>query len=194
MKKSFKHFEIAVFVVSLFCIIAILIMIAFIILRDNKNITPQNLDVVFNTSDIMYIENKLPLSDEVAKGYEGKGMEEYIEGYSTFSITNPNDKRIEYEIYLTKQDPKVNGIKSNYINLYLTDEFNNPYPGFDKNKMVNYYDLYVLKDKPGRKLLYRSKLMAHKTANFKLRMWLSDSYGYSPLKEDFSVDIDVRIK
>ena len=194
MKTNFKHFEIAAFTVSLFCIIAILIMIVFIILRDNNAIRYQNLDVVFNNSDIISISNKLPLSDEIAKTYEGEGMEPDIEGYSTFTISNPNDKKVIYQIYITKQDTKFNYIKSDYINFYLTDENNNPYPGFDKNIMINYHDLYVLSDKPGSRLLYTSKLMAHKSEKFKLRMWLADSYGLTQNKEDFSVDIDVRIK
>lgn len=194
MNKNFKHFEIAVFVTSLFCIIAILVMIGFILKRDSENLKNQKLDVVFDNSDILFIENKLPISNSIAKNYEGYGMEENIEGYSKFSVTNPLDRKITYEIYLTEQNTDMKSIKTNYINFYLTDDKNNPYSGFDKNKMVSFYDLYPLKDKPGSKLLYRSTLMGHKTAKFKLRMWLADSYGLTQNKESFSVDIDVRIK
>jgi len=194
MNKNFKHFEIAVLITTLFCVIAMCIMLVFIIKRDNEMIKNQKLDVVFDTSDIITIENKLPISDEIGKHYEGYGMEENIEGYSTFSITNPIDRKITYEIYLTKQDSNIKTIKSNYVKFYLTDENNNPYKGFDQNKMVNYHDLYILNDKPGSVLLYRSTLMGNKTAKFKLRMWLSDSYGINQEKENFSVDIDARIR
>jgi len=111
-----------------------------------------------------------------------------------FATLSTSNRKITYEIYLTKQDSNIKTIKSNYVKFYLTDENNNPYKGFDQNKMVNYHDLYILNDKPGSVLLYRSTLMGNKTAKFKLRMWLSDSYGINQEKENFSVDIDARIR
>ncbi len=194
MSKKSKHFEITFFVISFFCVVAMLIMITFIISRDDKNLKYQNLDVVFSHSDILSIENKLPISDAIGKNYEGSGMEKGIEGYTTFSITNPNKKKITYEIYMVRQKTKTNDIKSNYIKIYLTDDKNVPYKGFESKKIPSFYDFYVLKDKPGAKLLYRSTLKPKEEDKFKLRIWLADSYVLSQVKEEFSVDIDVRVK
>lgn len=193
MNIRLKHFRIAMYVVSLFCIITILLIIAFIIKKENEYLRIHDLDVVFETSDIINIKNKLPLADEVAKYYEGIGFEENIEAYSKFSISNPNDRKITYEIYLNKQDT-TSSIDSHYIKFYLTDNDNTPYKGFELNKIPSFYDFYVLNDKPGSKLLYRGTLLPLKKADFKLRMWLADTYALNSNEEDFKVDIDVRIK
>ena len=53
--------------------------------------------------------------------YQEKKNADRIEGYSTFTIKNPNEEKITYEIYLTERFSEKNVINPNYIKLYLTD-------------------------------------------------------------------------
>ena len=162
--------------------------------REHYKIVAGNLEVNFEKSDIIEINNKLPLSDTLGKSYNGTGMEEGIAGYSSFSITNPNDFRVKYEIYITRQNVSSKDISGKYVVFYLTDEDDKPLVGFSKNKLPVYNDFKGLDDKPISRLIYSGKLDALSTQNVKLRTWVSDAYALINEEEAFSFDIDVRIK
>ena len=193
MKKIDKEVVKSILIVLLSLAIFVIILLGYIKI-DNYRKASDKIEVKFETSDIVDINNKLPISDEIGKSYNGTGIEEKIEGYSSFSIENNNDRKVNYEIYLTKKTNIDNEIKSNYIKLYLTDENNNPYDGFDQNKIVSYYDLYSLNDKPGSKLLYKGSLVSGGSKKFILRSWVSDTYVISRNEETFNFDIDAKIK
>ena len=193
MKRNKKEFLQSILIVLLSLMVFVLIIAGYIKIDEYKR-SFYRLNTKFDTSDIITVSNKLPLSSEVGRNYTGSGMEKDIEGYAVFSINNPNEKKVNYEIYITKKENQVNSIKSNYISLYLTDWDNNPYDGFDKNETVAYSDLYTLTDKPGSRLLYKGSLVSGGTKNFILRSWVSDNYVISDEEAMFSYDIDVRIK
>lgn len=193
MKKLDRQFFQSILIVILSLAIFLIIVAGFIKIDEFRKLS-YKVDTKFLTTDIIELTNKLPLSDDIGKNYTGTGMEKGIEGYSEFTISNPNDRKVNYEIYITKMNVEKNEIKSNYIKLYLTDDQNNPLEGFENNKIKSYYDLYALSDKPGSRLLYKGSLVAGSSKKIILRSWISDTYGFSKTEEEFSFDIDVRRK
>lgn len=193
MKKLDRQFFQSILIVILSLAIFIIIIASYIKIDEFRKLS-YKVDTKFIDTDIIELNNKLPLSDEIGKNYNGTGMEKKVEGYSSFVITNPNDRKIEYEIYITKMSTEQDEIRSNYIKLYLTDDKNNPLEGFENNKIKSYADLYALNDKPGSRLVYRGNLVSGSSKKFILRSWVSDSYVLSKNEEVFNYDIDVRIK
>lgn len=193
MKKQDRPVLKSILIVFL-SLVAFLIIIAMIVKVDEYKKSSYKVDVKFATNDIVQLNNKLPISDSIGKNYNGVGIEKGIADYKEFTVTNPNEGKVNYEIYLTKIHGSVKDIRSNYIKLYLTDDKNSPLKGFDKNVIKSYYDLYALSDKPGSRLLYKDSLVAGGSKKYILRCWLADTYVLSNIDEGFSFDIDVRIK
>ncbi len=193
MKKLDRQFFQSILIVILSLAIFFIIVAGYIKIDEYRKLS-YKVDTKFINTDIIEVNNKLPLSDEIGKNYSGTGMEKEIEGYSKFVISNPNDRKVNYEVYITKLNTEKNEIRSDYIKLYLTDEKNNPLEGFENNKIKSYHDLYVLSDKPGSRLVYRGSLVSGATKTLILRSWVSDSYIFSKDEEIFNFDIDVRIK
>ena len=193
MKKLDRQFFQSILIVILSLAIFLIIVAGYIKIDEYRKLS-YKVDTKFINTDIIELNNKLPLSDEIGKNYSGTGMEKEIEGYSKFVISNPNDRKVNYEVYITKLNTEKNEIRSDYIKLYLTDEKNNPLKGFENNKIKSYHDLYALSDKPGSRLVYRGSLVSGATKTLILRSWVSDSYIFSKDEEIFNFDIDVRIK
>lgn len=156
-----------------------------------------SLEIRYKDSEIVGIKDILPISDQLGMSYSGVNGTPGVEGYSEFSIVNTSNKNISYEIYLTDDNISDNNdsiIKNNYVKLYLTNKNDVPFSGYDSRKIPSYYDLPVLNDIPGGKLLYRGKLQIKEIENFKLRVWLSNSYAISSnkAKKDFSFKVNIR--
>lgn len=193
MKKHDYSILKSVSIVLLSLVVLILIFAIFIKI-DDYQAQFYKIDVRFKTNDTVELTNKLPLSDTIGKNYNGEGVEKGIAEFKEFTIKNPNKKKIDYEIYLTKLPIDTKDIRSNYIKLYLTDAGNNPIEGFDTKKVKEYYDLYAFENKPGSKLLYKGSLSSGKKKKFILRSWVADTYILSDEEEGFKYNIDVRIK
>ena len=184
-----KRFFKFLFIICIICVAAFFI---FKTIFNQKNINSKNLDVKFLSSDILMIDNKLPVSDTLAKSFDGTGTADGVQGYVEFSVTNLSNKKTTYEILLNKQKIDFDEIKENYIKIFLTDENDIALSGFDKNKVPNFAEFSFLKDKPGSKLIYTESISANETKTFRLRMWVSDTYTYTNYLEGFCVDIDVQ--
>lgn len=144
----------------------------------------------FKSDKVIKLTNKLPITDELGRSIdENTDIKSYIE----FSILNPNDRDVDFEIYLTKENT-AHDIVDNYIKFYLTDDNDNAVKGFEKNKLPSYKDLVVLNDKPGSKLLYKGTISKNDKNNYRLRVWVSDSYALSDDLEEFIAKVDVRMK
>ena len=193
MKKLDRQFFQSILIV-LICIIIFIIIIAGYLKIDEYRKLSYKVNTEFSSNDIIELNNNFPLSDEIGKSYSGTGMEKGLVGYSEFVVRNPNEKKVKFEIYITKMETEEDQIKSNYIKLYLTDDKNHPVDGFNTNVIKSYKDLYALKDKPGSKLVYRDTLVAGGSKKFILRSWVSDTYAISKQLKKFKYDIDVRIK
>ena len=193
MKKNDNHLLKSVSIVLL-SLVAFLLIIAIFVKFDEYEKRSFKINTVFEGDSTVQLTNKLPISDSIGKNYDGTGMEKDIESYKSFSISNPNNKRIDYDIYLTKSVNEISDIRSSYIKLYLTDDKNVPVAGFDSKVIKSYYELYSLNGKPASQLLYSGSLAKNATDKFILRSWVADTYIISKNVEDFNFDIEVRIK
>ena len=175
-------------------LLALFLVIAIFVTIDGYKKRNYKLDIKYINGNTVELSNKLPISDEIGKSYKGTGVEKGIVEYKEFILSNKNEGKINYEIYLTKTHNKNKDIRSNYIKLYLTDDSNNPLKNFDKKQMISYYDLFALNDKPGSKLLYNGTLSSGESKTFILRSWVSDTYIISSESERFGFDIEARLK
>lgn len=182
--------------ISLF-VVFLLFLISFIFAffsYENREKNKKPLLVKYNSSQVIYFTNKLPISDALGKKIDNKDVESDIYGYVDLLIKNPNYFSVEYDIYLTKNNIRYNPIKDEYIKFYVTNSKDVPYSGYEKNKIPSYGELLYLSDEPNSRLLYHGFLNKNSSTSFKIRSWLSDSYVIANNTEEISVDVKVRIK
>lgn len=190
-KKQVKYIIIVFFVII---IIGFIVSISYFKNKPKKIDYSNDIVVKFNNSDIIELENKLPISDVLGKNLTGEGTSKGIQGYVEFLVINNLSKKVPFEIYLTKQNVYEKEIKDNYIKLYLTDFNDVAYEGFDTNIIPTFNKLKFLPDLVSSRSLYSSSLKANETKKFKLRVWLSDTYVISKNTEYFGFDVDVKTK
>ncbi len=194
MKKTNENHVLKTVSIVFLSLLALFLIIAIVLTIKNYNKRFYKLDIDYENNSVVDLTNKLPMSDEIGKNYNGVGVEKGIAEYKKITITNKNKAKVNYEIYLTKIHKEEKDIRSNYIKLYLTDEKNNPIKGFDKKQVISYYDLLSLNDKPGSKLLYSGSLANDESDTFILRSWVADTYLLSNEEESFEFNIDIRMK
>lgn len=194
MKKSNENHVLKTVSIVFLSLLALFLIIAIVLTIKNYNKRFYKLDIDYENNSVVDLTNKLPMSDEIGKNYNGVGVEKGIAEYKKITITNKNKAKVNYEIYLTKIHKEEKDIRSNYIKLYLTDEKNNPIKGFNKKQVISYYDLLSLNDKPGSKLLYSGSLANDESDTFILRSWVADTYLLSNEEESFEFNIDIRMK
>lgn len=154
----------------------------------------QYLNVRFETSDVIGITNRLPVSDAIGKIYSDVQEIDESEGYVRFSIQNTSTRKIKYQIILTKQVVDGTELHEKFIKCYLTDENDVPMDGFREDKVLTYQDFKSVKSKESSKIIYSGSLLGESTQNLRLRLWLSDDYRLSDQLESFRVDVDVKEK
>ena len=109
--------------ISLF-VVFLLFLISFIFAffsYENREKNKKPLLVKYNSSQVIYFTNKLPISDALGKKIDNKDVESDIYGYVDLLIKNPNYFSVEYDIYLTKNNIRYNPIKDEYIKFYVTN-------------------------------------------------------------------------
>ena len=191
VKKDRKQLVLALIVVLVLFVLSFTFIFIYK-LNENKNNRNYVLDVYFKNTNEIYIENTLPVSDELGKKFDGSNTEKGIQGYKEFSIKNNYSKYLNYELYLMENSKCEKKIDSNYIVFYLTDENNKPLTGFENNKLPTFASLSVLNDKASGRVLYSGFIKSSSKQKFKLRVWVSDLYTLKKYKECFSVDVYVR--
>ncbi len=179
--------------VFLFLILIVIIYGNYRKKESHKVLNNDKLFVRFESSDIIEIQNKLPVSDTLGKKFNGQGTEEGVQGYLEFSVTNKDRKKMYYEVLATEQAIEGKKISDKYVKLYLTDSDNNPLSGFELNSVPVYYTFPFSKDRLSSKLLYRGIISGESSEVLKLHMWLSDNYRVSTNLESFKIDIDVKV-
>ena len=128
----------------------------------------------FNYSDVsnvFYISDVNKLSD-----FRGKRQ---VINYYDFEV----DVDGEFELIIKDLS---NSIPSNYLKVYLTDQYNRVIESFDGNVPV--YSAF--KDSKDGKVIYSG---SDKHKKYRLRIWVSDKYK-GKIKDDLVFQIDVRTK
>lgn len=157
----------------------------------NNVVNSEDLSVNFKDNSKIEIKNILPVSDTLGITFDGSGTADGIQGYSEFTVENLGSNKNSYEIYIKKID-NDNEINGNYVKFYLTDDEDVAFDNFNSNILPTYNTLSTLSDKPDSKLLYSGTIDSNDKINFKLRVWLSDSYAVSDDLEVFDFEIFVR--
>lgn len=192
VRKDRKQLVLALIVVLVMFVLSFAFTSLYKTAQDNKN-KKYVLDTSFKTSKNVYLENTLPISNELGKQYDGSNIEDKIHGYNEFTIENNYSKNITYEVYLKENNKCEKVIDKSYVIFYLTNSKDEPLDGFKENKLPSFASLPVLSDKPNAKLLYSGTIKNQSKEKFKLRVWVSDLYSINKDKECFSFDIYVRI-
>ncbi len=176
------------FVLSLmffFCMILVII-----IFKNNLNSN----DVKLFGDNSIHLSNKLPLTDESAKMLDASNVDGdilcevnfYIEGIGR------DDFSVNYEVYVESDDSKYNSINPSYIRVYLTDSDGVPFSDYSSNDIPTYRKLKVSTDNPSGKILYSGSIKGKQKTNFKLRLWLDESYSLESNSRYFDGIIKVR--
>ena len=153
-----------------------------------------DLKVSFHSSDVLTISNVLPLSDVLGKEMTEKEVKNGVQQILDFEIENTLNKDVSFEILLNPQTTMNESIKENYIKFYLTDFDDVPFKKFAGSEIPTFHDLKTLVKRPKSRILYSGNIYAKSKNNYRLRMWLSDSYTISNQLEDFSVSVEVHQK
>lgn len=190
MKFSFadKKFYLGIFL-SLF----IILILAFIIFG-HKAYDDSVLSINYLTdSHKLTVSNTLPMTDVVGKEISVDNFKENVTGYVEFEVKSNIEDKVKYEIYLTKDDMKLE-VPFKFVKVYLTDFENRPLKLFEGNKIPTYYDLRLASNNPSGKLIYSGSLKGGESQKFKLRMWVADTYELTAEEVKFSANLKVDVK
>lgn len=174
------------------CAFSILFIIFLKEKKNMKNGTNDYLEIKFESNDILKINNKLPLSDVLGKSIKYEDSLNGNVGFLEFSVINKSAKTRKYNITINKRNVDSKMINDNYIKLYLTDINDNPLKGFSDNKITTYNELSYSKNNVENVVLYSDFAEKLSKNDYRLRVWVSDSYGLSKLEESIILDIGVE--
>ena len=160
--------------------------------KNMKNGTNDYLEIKFESNDILKINNKLPLSDVLGKSIKYEDSLNGNVGFLEFSIINKSAKTRKYNITINKRNVDSKMISDNYIKIYLTDINDNPLKGFSDNKITTYNELSYSKNNVENVVLYSDFAEKLSKNDYRLRVWVSDSYGLSKLEESIILDIGIE--
>ena len=174
------------------CAFSILFIIFLKEKKNMKNGTNDYLEIKFESNDILKINNKLPLSDVLGKSIKYEDSLNGNVGFLEFSIINKSAKTRKYNITINKRNVDSKMISDNYIKIYLTDINDNPLKGFSDNKITTYNELSYSKNNVENVVLYSDFAEKLSKNDYRLRVWVSDSYGLSKLEESIILDIGIE--
>ena len=179
---------------KLLCLLIFFILLfgiaIFVFLQMGKKEKNPNLLKFSAQSDSISLHNMLPLSDEIGKKIESDGDNS---SYYDFSIQSLSTHSMDYEIYLVREGNK-NRLEPEYIKLYLTDKNNIPLKGFEGKKIPTFHDLRVASTDIDGRLVYSGTISPKKTLQFRLRIWLSDTYIITSDEKIFQSKLKVKVK
>lgn len=185
------------FILLILCFIAIFLLsicLVIYVYDNDRNIRQVTLVYSYSkNSSTLTVDNSMPITDSIGKQLTFSANQEKY-GYSEFSVFANMDgmEAIDYEIYVVPVGVALE-LPKDYVKFYLTREENDlPLDGYQKN-VPTYSALKVAKANPAGKRIYFGTLKKGEVANFKLRMWLADTYPITMEKRNFKVSIYVKV-
>lgn len=141
----------------------------------------------------IHISNKLPLTDESGRTLDASNVDDDILNEIAFSVESTGDTKIasNYEVYL-ESDENADTIDPNYVKVYLTDGDGKAFKDYSGNEVMTYRNLRVSKSSASGKLLYSGTIFGNQKQEFKLRLWLDETYFLSDTKKEFNGIIKVK--
>ena len=135
------------------------------------------------SNEINY-ENAYPISDEYALSNLSKLT--YVD-FTVSGNAENTEEAVKYEIYLTEKDSNTLG--NEYIKIYLTDELGNAVVG-----PIKYSTLASTtnpSDNDDGRIIYEEKQKGEFEKQYKLYMWLDDSYSQNTRSETFDFYVNL---
>ena len=192
-----KHGSSTLFISISLILLSICVFIGCLFLYFHSNdAASKNATIIFSSSDdssLLTMDSSMPVTDAIGKQLSFT-PNQTKHGYSEFSISSNMEgmDEIKYEIY-AKNIGVSTEIATNYVKLYLTDaDTDQPVEGFNQ-KVPTYRDLKVAVSNPAGKKIYTGVLKKGETKNFRLRMWLADTYPITEEVRSFGILLYVKV-
>ena len=189
--KMSRYFNKNTFLFVMSIVFFFLIIIVIVLTKDKFNSNSNSVSLTGTNS--IHISNKLPLTDESGRTLDASNVDDDILNEISFSVESTGDKKIasNYEVYLDSEE-NDDTIDPNYVKVYLTDGNRKAFKDYSGNEVMTYRNLRVSKSSASGKLLYSGTIFGNRKQEFKLRLWLDETYFLSDTKKEFNGIIKVK--
>lgn len=189
--KMSRYFNKNTFLFVMSIVFFFLVIIVIGLIKDKFNSNSNSVSLTGTNS--IHISNKLPLTDESGRTLDASNVDDDILNEIAFSVESTGDKNISsnYEVYL-ESDENDDTIDPNYVKVYLTDGDGKAFKDYSGNEVMTYRNLRVSKSSASGKLLYSGTIFGNQKQEFKLRLWLDETYFLSDTKKEFNGIIKVK--
>lgn len=189
--KMSRYFNKNIFLFVMSIVFFFLVIIVIGLTKDKFNSNSNSVSLTGTNS--IHISNKLPLTDESGRTLDASNVDDDILNEISFSVESTGDKKIasNYEVYL-ESDENDDTIDPNYVKVYLTDGDGKAFKDYSGNEVMTYRNLRVSKSSASGKLLYSGTIFGNQKQEFKLRIWLDETYFLSDTKKEFNGIIKVK--
>lgn len=189
--KMSRYFNKNTFLFVMSIVFFFLVIIVIGLTKDKFNSNSNSVSLTGTNS--IHISNKLPLTDESGRTLDASNVDDDILNEIAFSVESTGDKNISsnYEVYL-ESDENDDTIDPNYVKVYLTDGDGKAFKDYSGNEVMTYRNLRVSKSSASGKLLYSGTIFGNQKQDFKLRLWLDETYFLSDTKKEFNGIIKVK--
>lgn len=189
--KMSRYFNKNTFLFVMSIVFFFLVIIVIALTKDKFNSNSNSVSLTGINS--IHISNKLPLTDESGRTLDASNVDDDILNEISFSVESTGDKKIasNYEVYL-ESDENADTIDPNYVKVYLTDGDGKAFKDYSGNEVMTYRNLRVSKSSASGKLLYSGTIFGNQKQEFKLRLWLDETYFLSDTKKEFNGIIKVK--
>ncbi len=189
--KMSRYFNKNTFLFVMSIVFFFLIIIVIVLTKDKFNSNSNSVSLTGTNS--IHISNKLPLTDESGRTLDASNVDDDILNEISFSVESTGDKKIasNYEVYLESEE-NDDTIDPNYVKVYLTDGNRKAFKDYSGNEVMTYRNLRVSKSSASGKLLYSGTIFGNRKQEFKLRIWLDETYFLSDTKKEFNGIIKVK--
>ena len=189
--KMSRYFNKNTFLFVMSIVFFFLVIIVIGLTKDKCNSNSNSVSLTGTNS--IHISNKLPLTDESGRTLDASNVDDDILNEIAFSVESTGDKNISsnYEVYL-ESDENDDTIDPNYVKVYLTDGDGKAFKDYSGNEVMTYRNLRVSKSSASGKLLYSGTIFGNQKQEFKLRLWLDETYFLSDTKKEFNGIIKVK--
>ena len=189
--KMSRYFNKNTFLFVMSIVFFFLVIIVIGLTKDKFNSNSNSVSLTGTNS--IHISNKLPLTDESGRTLDASNVDDDILNEIAFSVESTGDKNISsnYELYLESNE-NDDTIDPNYVKVYLTDGDGKAFKDYSGNEVMTYRNLRVSKSSASGKLLYSGTIFGNQKQEFKLRLWLDETYFLSDTKKEFNGIIKVK--
>lgn len=180
------------FIIALIlCLVCFIVFIGCLLLYKNNDTSLKNATIVLtmDASSPIAIDNSMPITDALGKELT-YAADQTKYGYREFSLSSNLEglDEVDYEIYVRKIGVPLE-LSDRYVKVYLTDEDNQAV----SEEVSTFDQLKVSESDPSGRQLYTGTLKKDEEQNFKLRVWLKDTYPIMVEVRSFAMKIYVKV-